>query len=73
MHFMIKTYPNLAYFVSQLAEFDNNLTDKYWKALKKVLYYLQKLKILIFTILKLLVFSAFWLRQMLVKQYLFYI
>ena len=38
MHLMVKTRPDLAYFVSRLVEFSSNPTDNYWKALKRVLH-----------------------------------
>ena len=41
MHLMVKTRPDLAYSVSRLAEFSSNPTDEHWKALKRVLRYLQ--------------------------------
>ena len=41
---MIKTCSDLAYSFSQLAEFSSNSTDKHWKALKRVLRYLQETK-----------------------------
>lgn len=44
MHFIIKIQLNLAYLVFQSAEFSSNLTDKYWKTLKNVFYYLKKTK-----------------------------
>lgn len=44
MHLMVKTCPDLAYSVFRLVKFNNNLTDKHWKPLKRVLRYLQKTK-----------------------------
>ena len=44
MHLMVKTRPDLAYSVSRLAEFSSNPTDEHWKALKRVLRYLQGTK-----------------------------
>lgn len=40
MHLMVKTRSDIAYSISRLAEFSNNLTDEHWKTLKRVLPYL---------------------------------
>ena len=40
MHLMMKTHTDLAYSLSQLAEFSSNPIKDYWKALKRVLHYL---------------------------------
>ncbi len=48
MHIMVKTRPDLAYSVFWLAEFSSNLTDEHWKALKRVIRYLQGTKNLAF-------------------------
>ena len=48
MHLMMQIRPDLAYAVSRLAQFMNNLTNEHWTALKRVLRYLngtKKLKI----------------------------
>lgn len=44
MHLMVKTRPDVAYFISQLAKLGSNLTEKYQKALKRILYYLEGTK-----------------------------
>ncbi len=41
---MVKTRPDIASYISRLAKFNTNPTDKHWKALKGVLRYLQGTK-----------------------------
>jgi len=44
MHLMVQTRPDLAYSISRLAQFMSNPTEDHWKALKRILRYLQSTK-----------------------------
>lgn len=46
MDLIVKTHSDQVYAVSRFAKFSSNPTDKHWIALKKVLYYLQRSKVL---------------------------
>ncbi len=44
IHLMVQNRPDLAYFVSKLAQFMSNLREEHWTTLKRVFRYLQGIR-----------------------------
>ena len=42
MYMMLNTHPDLAYTLSRLSQYLTNLTDVYWRVLKRVLHYVKR-------------------------------